>query len=183
MLHGAAEPQAPMADSKLRTLGCGSPQRCRRRVRREQGGKAPEHGAVVSRSKPGRQRRGQHAKQIQGPWGRTVQQQPPGDLKVRESWELLEEDTVLRRGGVELRSDVVIRTEGSSQDSETLLVEGQVAIADPCSSVARVGRQVGTEGPGRIPNTSFGFIEADLCMGQQVTLAAGAGARCAPAER
>ena len=112
MLHGAAKAQAPMEDSKLRTPGCGGRQRSRRRVRHEQGSKAPEHGTIVSRSKLGRQCWGQHAKQVQGPGGRAVQQQQPGDLEVWEGWEPLKEDAVLRRGRVELRSDVVICTEG-----------------------------------------------------------------------
>ena len=32
MFRGAAEPQAPVAENKLHTLGCGGRQRCRRRA-------------------------------------------------------------------------------------------------------------------------------------------------------
>ena len=82
-------------------LGCGGRQRCRRRVRHEHGGKAP--GA--------RRHRKPHAKQGAAQYN--------SDLEVWGGWEFLEEDAVLRRGGVELRGDVVIRTDGGAQDSET----------------------------------------------------------------
>ena len=129
MLHGAAEPQAPMADSKWRTLGCGGRRCCRRRVRREQGGRAPEHGTVVSRSKFSRQCRGQHAKQA-GPWG------PHSTTTAARRLGCLGPSL----GGLGASRGGRGAAQRWNGDSGTWLVGGQVAIADPCLGVARVGR-------------------------------------------
>ena len=83
MLHGAAEPQAPMADwaaEASNAAGAGS------FMRKRQGTGARRH-------------REPQQKQVQGPG---VQQQQPSDLEVWEGWELFEEDAVLRTG-VKLR--------------------------------------------------------------------------------
>ena len=80
---------------------------------------AKQNTAVVLEGKRGSEGWRQRPEYVLRFGAGTKEEQQPRDLEVWDRWKDLEEGTMLRGKGLKIRSDILIRTEGSSKDPDS----------------------------------------------------------------
>ena len=129
---------------------------------------AKQNTAVVLEGKRGSEGWRQRPEYVLRSGAGTEEEQQPRDLEVWDRWKDLEEGTMLCGKGLKIRSDILVRTEGSSKDPQPAFIRRQAGVTYPRALRLGDRGKVGGLDAAGIPHTGLRGIEMYVSMLEQV---------------